>query len=202
MTDITESVRLEGPTSVHMADITMLHERHKAGATAERPPDIAYRTIDSPVGKMLIASTVDGILRVAFDSENHERVLEDLAKRVSSRILRAPKQLDDAASQLEEYFSGRRRSFELPLDWRLASGFRRTVLRHLAMIGYGDTESYTEVAAAAGSQRAVRAVGTACATNPLPIIIPCHRVLRSDGSLGGYLGGLAAKRTLLSLEGA
>ena len=121
---------------------------------------------------------------------------------MSPRLLEAPARLDGAARQVEEYFAGARRSFDLPVDLRLSTGFRRAVLDHLAEIGFGRTESYAEVALAAGSPRAVRAVGSACATNPLPVVVPCHRVLRSDGSLGGYVGGLDAKRTLLALEAA
>ena len=115
---------------------------------------------------------------------------------ISPRILRAPRRLDQAAHQLAEYFAGERRDFELPLDFRLARGFRRAVLEHLVLINYGRTETYADVAAATGHARAVRAVGTACATNPLPVVVPCHRVLRSDGKLGGYVGGLEAKATL------
>jgi methylated-DNA-[protein]-cysteine S-methyltransferase len=129
-------------------------------------------------------------------------VLAKLAGAVSPRILRAPARLDAVARQLSEYFDGGRRMFDVPLDFRLSNGFRRAVLAHLPAIGYGNTESYAQVAAAAGSPRAVRAVGTACATNPLPVVVPCHRVVRSDGSFGGYVGGEDAKRTLLTLEAA
>jgi methylated-DNA-[protein]-cysteine S-methyltransferase len=128
--------------------------------------------------------------------------LQALAGRISPRILAAPRRLDDVARQLDEYFAGRRTAFDVALDRRLSAGFRRTVLDHLAAISYGCTESYAQVAVATGHPRAVRAVGTACATNPLPVVVPCHRVLRSDGSLGGYLGGLEVKRALLELEGA
>ncbi len=129
-------------------------------------------------------------------------MLARLADTVSPRILQAPARLDPAARQLDEYFAGGRRTFDLPLDFRLSRGFRRAVLAHLPEIGYGSTESYAQVAAAAGSPKAVRAVGTACATNPLPVVVPCHRVVRSDGSFGGYVGGEEAKRTLLTLEAA
>ncbi len=120
---------------------------------------------------------------------------------VAYRTIDTP-QLDEVSRQLEEYFAGRRKVFELPLDFRLSKGFRRNVLAHLSEIAYGHTESYARVAAAAGSPKAVRAVGAACATNPLPVVVPCHRVVRSDGSLGGYVGGLQAKHSLLSLEAA
>jgi methylated-DNA-[protein]-cysteine S-methyltransferase len=160
------------------------------------------------VGSLLIAATDRGVVRVAFASEGHDAVLGMLATRLGSRILKmtsgrgAGGELDAAARELDEYFAGRRTAFDLPLDLSLATGFRRAVLGHLREIAYGSTESYAQVAEAAGSPRAVRAVGSACATNPLPVIIPCHRVLRSDGSLGGYLGGLEAKRALLALEAA
>ena len=164
--------------------------------------DIAYRTIDSPVGPLLLAATETGLVRVAFEREGFDTVLESLATRVSPRVLQAPRRLDTAAAELDEYFAGTRRAFDLPLDLTLSSGFRQVVQRYLPHIGYGHTQTYTEVAETVGSPRAVRAVGTACATNPLPVVVPCHRVLRSDGSMGGYLGGLDAKRTLLELEGA
>jgi methylated-DNA-[protein]-cysteine S-methyltransferase len=131
-----------------------------------------------------------------------DAVLATLAGAVSPRILRAPARLDEVSRQLEEYFAGRRRVFDVPLDLRLARGFRRSVLAHLPAIGYGQTESYAQVAAAAGRPRAVRAAGTACATNPLPVIVPCHRVIRSDGTPGLYVGGPEAKRSLLTLEAA
>ncbi|WP_433956016.1 methylated-DNA--[protein]-cysteine S-methyltransferase [Janibacter indicus] len=164
--------------------------------------DVAYRTIDSPVGPLLLAATETGLVRVAFESEGFDTVLDSLATRVSPRVLQAPRRLDTAAAELDEYFAGTRRAFDLPLDLALSSGFRQVVQRYLPHIGYGHTQTYTEVAETVGSPRAVRAVGTACATNPLPVVVPCHRVLRSDGSMGGYLGGLDAKRTLLELEGA
>jgi len=162
--------------------------------------DIAYRTVDSPVGTLLLAATDEGLVRVAFDREDHDAVLVSLADKVSPRIMLAPGRLDHAARELDEYFAGGRRAFDLPLDFRLSSGFRRSVLAHLPDIAYGRTESYAQVAAAAGSPRAVRAVGSACASNPLPLVVPCHRVVRSDGSFGGYRGGPEAKRLLLTLE--
>lgn len=162
--------------------------------------DVAYRTVPTPIGPLLLAATAEGLVRVAFDLEGHDAVLETLAGRVSPRILHAPARLDVAARQLDEYFAGRRRRFDLAVDLQLASPFRRVVLEHLRTIGYGRTESYAAVAAASGSPAAVRAVGTACATNPLPVVVPCHRVVRSDGTLGGYLAGLDVKRALLALE--
>jgi methylated-DNA-[protein]-cysteine S-methyltransferase len=182
--------------------LARLHDSLEGAALRDGLLDVAYRTVDSPVGSLLVAATERGIVRVAFASEGHDAVLETLAARLGPGILRAPARLDPAARELDEYFAGRRRAFDLPLDLSLAKGFRLEVLEHLRGIGYGRTETYTEVALAAGSPRAVRAVGSACATNPLPVIVPCHRVLRSDGSLGGYLGGLDAKRALLDLEAA
>ena len=177
-----------------------LQARLVAGAEEAGLLDVAYRTVDAPLGPLLLAATADGLVRVAFASEGHDAVLEALAARVSPRILLAPARLDDAARQLDEYFAGRRRRFDLAVDLRLTSPFRRAVLEHLRTIGYGRTESYATVAAASGSPAAVRAVGSACATNPVPVVVPCHRVVRSDGTLGGYLGGLDAKRLLLALE--
>jgi methylated-DNA-[protein]-cysteine S-methyltransferase len=162
--------------------------------------DVAYRTLETPVGRLLLAATVQGLVKVAYAVQDHDAVLRQLADSISPRILNAPVRLDEVSRQLEEYFAGRRTRFDLPLDWRLSKGFRREVLTHLRDIGYGHTESYAQVAAAAGSPRAVRAVGTACATNPIPVVVPCHRVVRSDGSAGGYAGGSEAKHTLLTLE--
>jgi methylated-DNA-[protein]-cysteine S-methyltransferase len=179
-----------------------LHARLVAEAQRDGVLDVAYRTIATPIGELLLAGTGRGLVRVAFPGQGHDAVLQSLAAAVSPRILRAPERLDPAARQLDEYFAGRRTEFELPLDFRLATGFRRAVLAHLPAIPYGRTESYAQVAAAAGSPKAVRAVGTACAMNPLPVVVPCHRVVRSDGTMGGYAGGPGAKLTLLTLESA
>src|SRR5215207_9738593 len=180
--------------------MTRLRDQLVAAAEADRLLDIAYRTVDSPVGTLLLAATDQGLVRVAYEQQDHDHVLQGLSELISPRILRAPRRLDQVARQLAEYFAGERRDFVLPLDFRLSHGFRRAVLGHLGLINYGHTESYAEVAAATGHARAVRAVGTACATNPLPVVVPCHRVLRSDGKLGGYAGGLEVKAALLSLE--
>ena len=192
------------PTTFPIEPGAMADLRARLAARADELTllDIAYRTIDSPVGPLLLAATETGLVRVAFEREGFDTVLESLATRVSPRVLQAPRRLDTAAAELDEYFAGTRRAFDLPLDLALSSGFRQVVQRYLPHIGYGHTQTYTEVAETVGSPRAVRAVGTACATNPLPVVVPCHRVLRTDGSLGGYLGGLDAKRTLLELEGA
>ncbi|WP_157155976.1 MULTISPECIES: methylated-DNA--[protein]-cysteine S-methyltransferase [unclassified Diaminobutyricimonas] len=179
-----------------------LHEKLVREAEAEGILDVGYRTIDTPIGALLLAATEHGLVRVAFALEGHELVLERLASVISPRILHAPHRLDAAARQLDEYFAGTRTRFELPLDWRLAKGFRLSVIQQLPTIEYGHTASYAELAAAAGNPGAVRAVGTACATNPLPIVVPCHRVVRSDGTIGQYLGGTPVKVTLLELESA
>lgn len=182
-----------------------LHARLVDSARHAGLLDVAYRTMATPVGTLLLAATEEGLLRVAYvdrTAGRQDAVLTDLADRVSPRVLEAPGRLDPAAEQLEEYFGGRRTRFDIPLDLRLSKGFRREVISRLPGISYGRTSSYAEVAAVAGSPRAVRAVGTACATNPLPVVLPCHRVVRSDGSAGGYVGGAAAKETLLTLESA
>jgi methylated-DNA-[protein]-cysteine S-methyltransferase len=196
-TDANDVFGALNPTNAEMSRLR--------GALADRAEqddllDVAYRTVDSPVGSLLLAATPLGLVRVAYASENHDAILAKLAAQVSPRVLYAPVRLDSAARELDEYFAGRRRSFDVPLDFRLSHGFRRAVHLHLREIGYGRTESYAEVAAAAGSPAAVRAVGSACATNPLPVVVPCHRVVRSDGSLGGYVGGADAKRGLLAME--
>ena len=187
--------------AVEAPDLDRLHERLLATATGRGLIDIAYRTVDSPVGPLLIAATPTGLVRVAFEVENHEAVLQALADRISPRVLEAPARLDDVARQLDDYFHRRRQHFDLVLDRQLSRGFFATVLHHLAQdIDYGHTTSYGRLAALAGSPRAVRAVGTACATNPIPVVVPCHRVVRTDGSMGRYRGGPDAKRTLLDLE--
>jgi methylated-DNA-[protein]-cysteine S-methyltransferase len=182
--------------------LARLHQRLEQAADIEGLLDVAYRTIDTPVGTLLLAATTAGLVRVAYDIEDHEAVLAGLAVKISPRLLRAPARLDSAARQIDEYFAKRRTVFEVPVDLRLAEGFRRNVIEHLRAIGYGHRESYAAVAAAIGSPRAVRAVGSACAHNPLPVVIPCHRVVRSDGSTGQYVGGPMAKSTLLDLEAA
>lgn len=164
--------------------------------------DVAYRTLDTPVGRLLLAATPEGLVKVAYQSQDHDAVLAELAARVSPRVLHAPARLDAAARQLDEYFTAHRQRFDLPVDLQLAHGFRRTVLQHLVRVPYGDTISYAHLAARTGNTKAVRATGTACATNPLPLVIPCHRVVRSDGTAGAYVGGAATKQTLLHLEHA
>ncbi|MEU1529837.1 methylated-DNA--[protein]-cysteine S-methyltransferase [Streptomyces fagopyri] len=187
-------------TPVDADTLGRLHRRLEQAAERADLVDVAYTTIDSPVGELLLAATPKGLVRVAYAREDHDRVLEVLGQKLSPRILRAPKRLDQAAREIDEYFAKNRRLFDLPLDLSLSGGFRRLVQTHLPEIGYGQTRSYRDMAELVGNPKAVRAVGTACATNPLPVVVPCHRVLRTDGTLGGYVGGLDAKTTLLNLE--
>ena len=182
--------------------LRQLHDRLVAAAQNDGILDVTYRTVDSPVGPLLLAATDLGLVRVAYAREDHEAVLQALSDRISPRVLNAPERLDSVARALDEYFTGRRHGFDLPLDWRLSTGFRSVVLHRLTEIEYGRTASYGTVAHLAGSPKAARAVGTACATNPLPVVVPCHRVVRADGGIGDYLGGIEAKRTLLALEAA
>lgn len=164
--------------------------------------DIAVRTVDSPFGSLLVAVTSRGVVRLAFDREDHAKVLDALAATVSPRILPTHARTDAVARELDEYFSGRRRAFALPVDLRLVNGFRRDVVTALGSIPYGTTQSYGNLAAALKNPNAVRAVGTACAQNPVPVIVPCHRVVRSDGSIGNYRGGSDMKAALLKMESA
>jgi methylated-DNA-[protein]-cysteine S-methyltransferase len=194
----TSSGRSASPSDA--GTLSRLRLRLERDAEAEGLLDVAYTTVDSPVGPLLLAATPAGLVRVAYDSEGHDDVLDTLSQRLSPRVLRSPRRLDAAARELEEYFAGRRRAFDLPLDLSLSTGFRQLVQRQLPGIGYGQTRTYRQVAELVGNPKAVRAVGTACATNPLPVVVPCHRVLRSDGTLGGYIGGIAAKTALLRLE--
>jgi methylated-DNA-[protein]-cysteine S-methyltransferase len=189
-------------TTDDAAALRRLHERLVDAAARDDLLDVAYRTVDSPVGPLLLAATEAGLVRVAFANEGHDRVLDQLVSQVSPRVLRAPKRLDPVARELDEYFGRQRRAFDVALDLRLSHGFRREVLGALRSIDYGRTASYADVAAATGHPRAMRAVGSACRTNPLPIVVPCHRVIRSDGTEGHYAGGAAVKHALLSMESA
>jgi methylated-DNA-[protein]-cysteine S-methyltransferase len=170
-------------------------------ASEEGLLDVAYATADSPFGPLLLARTPRGLVRVGLPNQDADVLLLDLATRVSPRVLESPAQLDQARRELDLYFEGRLTEFDLPLDWQLSKDFRRRVLRAIARIPYGQTRSYTQMATRAGNERAVRAAGSACGTNPLPLVVPCHRVLRSGGALGGYGGGLPMKEGLLRLEG-
>jgi methylated-DNA-[protein]-cysteine S-methyltransferase len=163
--------------------------------------DVAYARLDSPVGTLVLAATPEGLARLAYvDDGEEDAVLEDIAERLSPRMLAAPARLDEPRRELDEYFSGRRHTFDLTLDLRLLGAFARRVLTATAAIPYGEVSTYKEVATAAGSPRGFRAAGNALGSNPLPIVLPCHRVLHSGGGLGGYTGGLERKRTLLAIE--
>jgi methylated-DNA-[protein]-cysteine S-methyltransferase len=163
--------------------------------------DIAYATLDSPVGQLLVAVTPRGLVRVAYLDGDLDAVLDDLAIRVSPRLLASAHKLDQPRREFDQYFEGRRREFELPLDWQLTRGFARRVLQATARVPYGSVSSYKGVASDAGSPRAFRAAGNALGTNPLPIVVPCHRVLHAGGGLGGYTGGVSRKQLLLRVEG-
>ena len=177
-------------------------DRFKVRAAEQGLLDVAYTTTDSPFGPLLLAATPRGLVRVGLPNQGADELLVELAERVSPRVLEAPAELDAVRRELDLYFEGKLDRFEAPLDWRLSGGFRRRVLRAIARIPYGQTRSYTEMARRAGNERAVRAAGSACGSNPIPLVVPCHRVLRSGGALGGYGGGLPMKRALLELEGA
>jgi methylated-DNA-[protein]-cysteine S-methyltransferase len=179
------------------AELQRLAER----ASTEGLLDVAYAITDSPFGQLLLARTPRGLVRVSLPAYDPGETLEELAARISPRVLEAPAELDEVRRQLDLYFEGKLTEFDLPLDWRLSQGFRGKVQREIARIPYGQTRSYMQLAARAGNERAVRAAGTACGSNPIPIVVPCHRVLRSGGGLGGYGGGLPMKRALLELEG-
>jgi methylated-DNA-[protein]-cysteine S-methyltransferase len=176
--------------------LTTLRER----AAAEGLLDVAYATVDCPFGTLLLAKTPRGLVRLGLPNEDPEELLADLAGRISPRVLETPAGLDEERRELEDYFAGRRHDFELPIDWQLSRGFLLRARQGIAAIPYGETRTYTDLARGAGNERAVRAAGSACSRNPIPLVVPCHRVLRSDGSLGGYAGGLAMKEKLLDLE--
>lgn len=173
----------------------------RARAAEEGLLDVAYTSTDSPFGPLLLAKTPRGLVRVGLPNQDADQLLADLAARVSPRVLEAPAELDEARRELDLYFEGKLDRFDLPLDWRLSDGFRRRVLRAIDRIPYGQTRTYTEMARRAGNERAVRAAGSACGSNPIPLVVPCHRVLRTGGALGGYGGGLPMKQALLELEG-
>lgn len=194
MTGIENDLRRELPTPEELPDFT-------AAAAEAGLLDVAYATLDSPLGKLLLAATPEGLVRLAYvEYYDQEAVLEQLAQKVSPRVLAAPRKLDEPRRELDQYFAGARREFEFPLDWRLSRGFGRRVLEATARIPYGATGTYKQMATEAGSAGASRAAGNALGSNPIPIIVPCHRILHADGGLGGYTGGLDKKRLLLAVE--
>jgi methylated-DNA-[protein]-cysteine S-methyltransferase len=184
------------------AEVDALSERLAERAASDGLVDVAYAMTDTPVGRMLVATTPRGLVRVGLPRKTYDDVLEELSREVSPRVLESPARLDSVRRELEEYFEGRRRRFDLPLDWRLSHGFRGEALKALLGVPYGHTVTYTELAERAGSPRAYRAAGSACGSNPIPIVVPCHRVVRTGGALGEYGGGPEMKRFLLGLEGA
>jgi len=190
-------------TATALPQRSPVEERRATAEQADREGllDVAYTTCDSPLGQLLLAATPKGLATIAYPDNDPDEVLEDLAARISPRVLEAPARLDRVRRELDEYFEGRRRSFEVPLDLSRVRGFSRRVLEATARIGFGEQSTYREVATAAGSERAVRAAGNALGANPVPVIVPCHRVLRTGGGLGGYTGGLERKRLLLEVEG-
>ena len=200
MTDIEHDLRrtAPGPDQPGPDQLPDLSE----AAAAARLLDVAYATLDSPLGRLLLATTPRGLVRLAYvDYADEDAVLEHLAATVSPRIMAAPRRLDEPRRELDEYFAGARHRFEIPLDWRLSRGFTRRVLEATANIPYGATATYKQMAAQAGSPRASRAAGNALGSNPIPIVVPCHRILHSGGGLGGYTGGVEKKRLLLGVEG-
>jgi methylated-DNA-[protein]-cysteine S-methyltransferase len=197
MTELEALLRTGPPES----DTDELVEEFSRRAGDEQLVDVAWAMIDSPCGELLVAGTDRGLVAVGL--HDPDEMLERLAEKVSPRVLRAPQRLDDPRRQLDEYFEGKRQQFDIELDWSMSHGFRRTVLNDLlAHVPYGEVITYGELAQRADNPRAVRAVGSAMATNPLPIVVPCHRVLRTGGGLGNYGGGVDMKRWLLTMEGA
>ena len=172
-------------------------------AAAERDGlvDVAYGSVDTPVGRLLLATTSKGLVRVSFHYEAEDLVLDELARRVSPRVVKAPGKVAGVARELDEYFEGRRKTFDVPVDWALVGPYARKVLRATAAIPFGKVSTYREVARKAGNPAASRAAGNALGSNPVAVVVPCHRVLRTNGGLGGYAGGVDTKELLLRLEG-
>jgi methylated-DNA-[protein]-cysteine S-methyltransferase len=199
MTDDLE--RRLGAAPTPPLDLGALRERLARRAAAEGLLDVAYGTLASPLGELTVIVTRQGLVRLAYSGEGVDVHLAELAERISPRILHAPERTDDVRRQLDDYFAGRRHEFDVPIDWRLVRGFAGAVLRATARIPFGSVSTYRDVAAEAGSPNAYRAAGNALGSNPVPIVVPCHRVLHAGGGLGGYTGGLDRKRFLLHLEG-
>ncbi len=182
-------------------DLDSVGDRIAAAGARDGLVEVAYATMATPIGELVLAATEEGLVRVGWASDDRDLILSELALAIGPRVLELPARLDDARRQLDEYFDGRRTAFDLELDWRLSHGFVRTVLAETWRIPFGETRTYAEMAVAAGSPRAFRAAGSALGANPIPVVVPCHRVLRTGGGLGGYGGGLGVKRQLLELEG-
>jgi methylated-DNA-[protein]-cysteine S-methyltransferase len=199
MTDLESGLRRPPTAELDRRALTAGLARRARDA---RLLDVAYAEADSPIGELVLFVTPRGLLRVKYADEPIDGVLAELAARVSPRILHAPSRTDEARRQLDGYFGLRRRTFDLPIDWSLVHGFATDVLRETAAIPFGDVRTYGQIATRAGSPRAARAAGNALGSNPIPIVVPCHRVLHADGGLGGYSGGLDRKRYLLALEGS
>jgi methylated-DNA-[protein]-cysteine S-methyltransferase len=183
-------------------DASEAQERFLRRALDDGLIDVAYAPVDSPVGELVAAVTPRGLVRLAYEDGRGDAVLAELADRVSPRVIEAPARLDDVRRQLDEYFEGRRHAFDLGIDWSLTRGFTRRVLQSTAKVPFGELATYREVATGAGNVRAVRAAGNALGSNPMPIVVPCHRIVRTGGALGGYTGGVERKEFLLTLEGA
>ena len=195
MTEIESDLRRLPPDPDHLPDLS--RPAPPAGLL-----DVAYATLDSPLGPLLVATTPRGLIRIAYvDHVDEDAVLEHLAANISPRVMAAPRRLDEPRRELDEYFAGRRRHFDVSVDWRLSRGFTRRVLQATSKIPYGATATYKQMAAQAGSPLASRAAGNALGANPIPIVVPCHRILHSSGGLGGYTGGVEKKRLLLGVEG-
>jgi len=201
MTDELERRLRDAPAASVPFDSAALRSALARRAADEGLLDIGYGTYDSPLGSLTVLVTPRGLVRLSYPGERIEDQLQELADRVSPRILRAPERTDDVRRQLDAYFAGQRSGFDVPIDWRLVRGFAGDVLRATARIPFGSVSSYREVATAAGSPNAYRAAGNALGSNPIPIVVPCHRVLHAGGGLGGYTGGIDRKRYLLRLEG-
>ncbi|MGI8829185.1 MAG: methylated-DNA--[protein]-cysteine S-methyltransferase [Candidatus Limnocylindria bacterium] len=182
-------------------DLRALRAALARRAAADGLLDVAYSAYDSPLGSLMVAVTPYGLLRLSYADDAADTQLDEIADRVSPRILHDPVSTDAVRRQLDDYFAGTRRDFDVPIDWRLVRGFAGNVLRATAGIRYGAVSTYRQVATDAGSPNAYRAAGNALGSNPIPIVVPCHRVLHAGGGLGGYTGGLDRKRFLLRLEG-
>ena len=182
-------------------DLVELQAALRHRAAEERLIDVAYATADSPLGPLIVMVTSRGLVRLSYSGERLDEQMAEVADRISPRIFAAGERTDEVRRQLDDYFAGRRPRFDVPIDWRLVRGFAASVLRATARIPFGSVSSYRSIAADAGSPNAYRAAGNALGSNPIPIVVPCHRVLHSGGGLGGYTGGLERKRFLLQLEG-